>query len=235
MMETFFTEVVSHMQPPSEDVKLVVFSSSDILSSKLEVHKHLLLCAEYAQKYEVYLVSNLLIHNDNLCLCLISPKGEMLCRQAAVHLSMALGPRLKHAALQQVTHTELGNIALCVDSDSHYPEVLRTAALKGADLVICIQHLDPAEDTPEHLMVTAWNAAQTNNFYVLNFSGGGCSVTCPAPLTRNKDGYLVRRTRMVPVRFGFNLDKLDEVRASLPLLESFNTRLIQAYQEELKK
>lgn len=234
-MENFITEVVSNMKPPSPDARLIIFTEKDIHVSKLQVHKHLQICAEYAVQHKVYLVSGLLVHNGNLCMCLIGPEGDMLCRQAAIQLSMAFGGKLLPENVQQVVQTELGNIALCVDMDAFYPQVMRTAALKGADLVISVQHLDPVDDTPERLMCSVWNAAQTNNLYVVNLSGNACTVTCPAPLTRNKDGYLVRRTGIVPLRFGFNMRRLDEVRAQFPLLDQINTSFIRNYAEELKR
>lgn len=110
-------------------------------------------------------------------------------------------------------HTELGNLFLCVDADIYHPQVLRTAALKGADAVLSVQCLDPAEETPERVLCTVWNAAQSNNVYVANFAAGGAVVCCPAPVTRAGDGYLVRRTDALPVRFALNMERLDEIRA----------------------
>lgn len=234
-MENFFTEVVAYMHPPSSDARLVAFADEDIHETKADVHKHLQQCAAYAKRHEVYLVTGLLVHVGNLCLCLISPEGELVCRQGANQLSGTLRDRLSPADVQHVVQTDMGNLTLCVDADIYYPQVLRAAALKGADVAISIQRLEPGEDTPSRLMATVWNASQTNNLYVMNLSGNGCTVTCPAPLTRNRDGYVVRRTSMVPVRFGFNMRRLDEVRAGLPLLDSLNTRMVQNCEEELKR
>ena len=54
-----------------------------------------------------------------------------------------------------------------------------TAALKGADAVLSVQCLDPAEETPERVLCTVWNAAQSNNVYVANFAAGGAVVGPP--------------------------------------------------------
>lgn len=234
-MENFFMEVVAPLQPPSSDARLVAFSDGSIRETKTDVHKHLQQCVAYAQRYRVYLVTGLMAHDENLCLCLLSPDGELLCRQAANQLSEALRGSLVADGCQQVVQTELCNLTLCVDADIFYPQVLRSAALKGADVAVSIQHLDPGENTPSRLMASVWNASQTNNLYVVNLAANGCTVTCPAPLTRNRDGYLVRRTSVVPVRFGFNTRRLDEVRTQFPLMESLNTRLVQNYEEELKR
>ena len=103
-------------------------------------------------------------------------------------------------------HTELGNLFLCVDADIYHPQALRTAALKRADAVLSVQCLDPAQETPERVLCTVWNAATRNNVYVAIFAAGGAVVGCPAPVTRAGDGDLVRRTDALPVRFALNID-----------------------------
>lgn len=234
-MENFFMEVVASLQPPSSDARLVAFADGTIREAKAEVHKHLEQCVAYAKRHQVYLVTGLIVHDGNLCLCLISPAGELVCRQAANQLSDTLRSRLAAGSVQHVIQTELCNLTLCVDADIYFPQVLRAASLKGADVAISIQRLDPGEDTSARLMGSVWNASQTNNLYVMNLAANGCTVTCPSPLTRNRDGYLVRRTSVVPVRFGFNTRRLDEVRARFPLLESLNTRMVKNYEEQLKR
>ena len=71
-------EVVAYLRPPSPDVKLVAFAGGDIYKTLAEVHEHLKECAAYAKRYHVYLVTGLLIHNHNLCLCLIGPEGDLV-------------------------------------------------------------------------------------------------------------------------------------------------------------
>lgn len=235
-MESFFCEVIAYFHhAPSPDARMVLFTDEEIHSRRLDVEKHLQLCAEYAAKFEVLVVSALTVHEKNLCLFLFGTDGKLLCRQPAIHLSMALRGQLEPASQVHVAHTALGNIALCVDVDTLHPQVARTAALKGADLLISIQYLDPVDDTPERLMCSVWNIAQSNNLYVINLSGNSCTVTCPAPLTRAQDGYLVRRTSVVPTRFGINLDRLDEVRAQFSLLENINGGLVRSHSDELKR
>ena len=82
-------------------------------------------------------------------------------------------------------------------------------------------------------MSSIWNAAQTNNYYVVGLMSSSCAVACPAPLTRNKDGYLVKRTHNLPLRFGLNLERLDDVRSHFQIVEGINNRLVQNYAEDL--
>ena len=230
------TEIVTPFHAPSGDAKLVLFADEEIHDgggAEQEVGKYLSRCAAYAAACKVHLVSGLFVHRDNLCLCLIDPKGRPLCRQPALQLSLPQEGRYATGSEVAVTHTELGNFYLCVDADIYHPQTVRAAALKGADVVLSIQHLDPAEDTPERQMRSIWNAAQSNNLYVVNLSAKGGSVACPAPITRARDGYLVRRTGAFPMRFGLNLTRLDDVRSGFQIMENINTRLVQNYAAEL--
>lgn len=58
-------------------------------------------------------------------------------------------------------------------------------------------------------------------------------VCCPAPVTRAGDGYLVRRTDALPVRFALNMERLDEIRARFELMEQINPALVENYAAEL--
>ena len=232
-MELFPIEIRPPFQPPSEDAKLVLLADGGIHFDGADLRRHLSRCVRYAREHRVHLVSGLFVHEGNLCLCLLGPDGQALCRQPALHLSLPLRGALRPGERAEVVHTELGNLFLCVDADIYHPQVLRTAALKGADAVLSVQCLDPAEETPERVLCTVWNAAQSNNVYVANFAAGGAVVCCPAPVTRAGDGYLVRRTDALPVRFALNMERLDEIRARFELMEQINPALVENYAAEL--
>lgn len=221
-MELFPIEIRPPFQPPSEDAKLVLLADGGIHFDGADLRRHLSQCVRYAREHRVYLVSGLFAHEGNLCLCLLGPDGRALCRQPALHLALPLRGALRPGERAEVVHTELGNLFLCVDADICHPQVLRTAALKGADAVLSVQCLDPAEETPERILCTVWNAAQSNNVYVANFAAGGAG-----------DGYLVRRTGMLPVRFALNMERLDEIRARFELMEQINPALVENYAAEL--
>ena len=232
-MENYIVEVVPPFQPPSSDASLVLFADENVYTGHAEVLKYLMRCSQYALKNKTYLVSGMIEHDDNLCLSLFNPRGKAICRQAALHLSLAQANHLEPEDEVQVIPTELGNLYLCVDEDIYHPQTMRTAALKGADTILSLQQLDPAFDTPEQLLETAWNASQSNNVYVVNITSRGAAVTCPVPVTRARDGYLVKRTGIYPVRFGLNMKRLDEIREGLQLMESINPALAVQYADEL--
>ncbi len=235
-MDSIITEILPPFQAPSKDALLVVFSDDATHTADTGAADYLVRCAKYARRHSIHLVSGLLVHERNLCLFLLDPNGRIACRQPAVHLSMPYAGLLERGNKVEVAHTPLGNLYLCVDADICHQQTVRAAALKGADAVISVQHTDPSEDTPERLMCTAWNAAQSNNLYVVSLSGSSCSVACPAPLTRGADGYLVRQRPLgAPVRFGLNMPRLDEIRSHFELMEHINTQLILHYADELRR
>ena len=221
-MESFITEILPPFQAPSRDARLVLFTDEAIRRDRAEVARQLHQYTQYTAKYGVYLISGLLELDGNLC------------RQPALHLSL---PRrtagLAAASEIELARTELGSFYLCVDTDILHPQTVRTAALKGADVVFSVQHIDPVTETSGRIMESVWNAAQTNNLYVVNLSGGARTVCCPAPVTLAGDGYLVRHTGKSPGRFGLNLERLDQVREGFPVMERMNASLIQNYAEEL--
>ena len=233
-MESFITEILPPFQAPSRDARLVLFTDEAIRRDRAEVARQLHQYTQYTAKYGVYLISGLLELDGNLCLCMFGPKGEPVLRQPALHLSLPLRTAGLAAASEiELARTELGSFYLCVDTDILHPQTVRTAALKGADVVFSVQHIDPVTETSGRIMDSVWNAAQTNNLYVVNLSGGARTVCCPAPVTRAGDGYLVRHTGNSPCRFGLNLERLDQVREGFPVMERMNASLIQNYAEEL--
>ncbi len=232
-MDSFITEILPPFQAPSRDARLVLFADETIRRDRTEVARQLHQYTQYAAKYGVFLISGLLELDSNLCLCMFGPKGEPVLRQPALHLSLPLRTELTPASGIELARTELGSFYLCVDADILHPQTVRAAALKGADVVFSVQHIDPVDETPERIMGSVWNAAQTNNLYVVNLSGRSVTVCCPAPVTRAGDGYLVRHTGSAPCRFGLNLERLDQVREGFPVMERMNASLIQNYAEEL--
>lgn len=55
----------------------------------------------------------------------------------------------------------------------------------------------------------------------------------PRPSPAPGDGYLVRRTDALPVRFALNMERLDEIRARFELMEQINPALVENYAAEL--
>lgn len=232
-MENYITEVVAPFCAPSSDARLVVFADDSIREDPMDALKYLMRCSQYALRFKVYLVSGLLVHDGNLCLSLFNPRGKAICRQPALHLALSMQGLLTEGDEVQVVPTDLGNFYLCVDEDICHPQTVRAAALKGADTVISVRRIDPIDSTPDNLLLTAWNASQSNNVYVVSVSCTGVAVTCPSLVTRARDGYLVRQSQTRPVRFGLNMERLDQVRDNLQIMQNINTSLVQRYAPEL--
>ena len=214
-MEPLVVEILPLTRAPSSDAGLVLIEGATSLIADPEaVRRHLLTCASYAKKYTVCLLSGLFLLEDALCLCLFGPDGLPVDRQGALWGAMALQGRTQPGQEATILDTPFGRVFLCVDEDIRDQRVLRTAALKGAGLVLSVRMMDVAEDTVEELYQTA------------------CRVCCPAPLTRAQDGFLVRRETNIG-RFILNFDRLDEVRQQLPLLDALNTEVFLHHQNEL--
>ncbi|HIX64821.1 MAG TPA: hypothetical protein H9736_01080 [Candidatus Anaerotruncus excrementipullorum] len=232
-MDLFAAELLPPFQPPSNpEVQLAVFAEEGVHEQLGETGEYLSRCAHYAIRHKLYLVTGLFCYDGALCLCLLGPDGMPVLRQGA----LCLPPRwagLRPADRLEVAPTRLGSLCLCPGEDILHPQVARTAALKGADLLLAVQRLDPAAETPCLRLFSAWDAAQTNNLYVVHYAAGKASVCCPAGVTRAGDGWLVRPTGELPVRFGLNMARLDEVRGRLQLLEGLNPHLAQRYAGEL--
>lgn len=92
-MELFPIEIRPPFQPPSEDAKLVLLADGGIHFDGADLRRHLSRCVRYAREHRVHLVSGLFVHEGNLCLCLLGPDGQALCRQPALHLSLPLRAR----------------------------------------------------------------------------------------------------------------------------------------------
>ena len=232
-MDLFAAEIQPPFQPPSNsEVQLVLFAEDGVHADLAETGEYLSRCAHYAIRHKLYLATGLFLYDSTLCICLLGPDGMPVLRQGSI-CPPAQGEGGQTADRVEVVPTRLGNLCLCVGEDILHPQVLRAAALKGADLVLAVQQLDPAAETPCMRLFSAWDAAQTNNLYVIHYAAGKVSVCCPAGVTRAGDGWLVRPTDGLPVHFGLNMARLDEVRQQFQLLEGLNPELAQHYAMEL--
>ena len=146
-MDSYFVEIQRPFMPPSDDARLVLIADGSLHRALEDVKRHLFSCVKYAKKHGVYVLTGLFAHEGNLCLCLLDPGGEVVCRQPAIHPSISFQGEFLPGDRIEVAHVgELGNVCLCVDCDINDPRVLRAAALKGADVALSVQALDPVQD-----------------------------------------------------------------------------------------
>lgn len=232
-MDGFFTEILFSFQKPAADTGLVVFFDRNVHTDQAECKQYIAKCAQYAAKYHVYLVSGLFFHQGNLCLCMFGPDGAPLCRQGALYLPADFANLLEPDTSISVVNTELSNFFLCVGCDITHPQVIRAAALKGAQVIVNVQNISFADDTNERLMYSVWEAAQSNEVYVIGITSNFYAVSCPALLTRSRNGYLVAKNTYVPTRFGLNTQKLMETRKQSGILAGLNRKLMENHQNEL--
>lgn len=231
-MHPFSAQALTPFGAPDRDVQLVIFFGDQVIHLSPE---YLERCRTYAVSHKVFLVSELGLAQKSLCLYMFSPQGEIVCRQAALYPVMPFSGALEPGETVQITHTSLGNFCLCVDEDIHRPQVLRTAALKGADIAISMRRPGlNAESAPTRLLQTVWNGAQSNELYVVGLDTTGLTVCCPAAMTRAKDGWLLRQSPP-PVRFGLNIGRLDTHRHHNGLAEYLPVQIVENHFDLLRR
>lgn len=230
-MKRLTIEVMPVLRGPMRDTTLVVHGGD---TAGKNLRDYLLGCSSFAKEHKVMLLTAPVIHEKQLCLMLFEADGMVSLRQPALFVPLDM-PHLFAGDRLEVLQTEYGNIALCVEGDIHCPQVARTAALKGADVLFCVQQTDPNAMSEQNLRQTIWNTAQTNNLYAVLVACGQTAAACPAPLTRAQDGFLRHPGEKEPVWFGLNMDKLEEVRGQWPLLQNMNMRWIKNHESHLTR
>ena len=117
-MDSYFVEIQRPFMPPSDDARLVLIADGSLHRALEDVKRHLFSCVKYAKKHGVYVLTGLFAHEGNLCLCLLDPGGEVVCRQPAIHPSISFQGEFLPGDRIEVAHAgELGNVCLCVDCD----------------------------------------------------------------------------------------------------------------------
>lgn len=206
---------------PAWGCNFVVFTSeSGTAIPEALVKPYLGRACKYAKHHGVYLVPERFLLMNYQCMALISPAGKVLGAQKAAYLNLSnrVG---KRGAQLEIFRTEFGGIFLCVDVDIYHPEVCRCAAGMGAQIVIGSQCVARAE-YGSHLVVSGcWNASQLNWAYVIAVSGQFNCVCAPIPLSPHGDGFITPPNLRLPMTARIHAEKLDSVRAALPLGRKF--------------
>ncbi|MFR1111460.1 MAG: hypothetical protein ACLSDO_10060, partial [Anaerotruncus colihominis] len=110
-MDSYFVEIQRPFMPPSDDARLVLIADGSLHRALEDVKRHLFSCVKYAKKHGVYVLTGLFAHEGNLCLCLLDPGGEVVCRQPAIHPSISFQGEFLPGDRIEVAHVgELGNV-----------------------------------------------------------------------------------------------------------------------------
>ena len=173
-MQQLSVAIVPTLTAPPPGARLVVFSDQRNYVAEIDSAMMLAAASRYAMRHGVYLVPERFIAANYLCLCLLSPKGEVLGVQRATHLNLGLREHnfFRDDAIQ-VLDTPFGKAALLVDVDINMPQVARAAVVNGATLLISSQFIQIYDFFEDRIRYGVLNAARSNGVPVVAAAGFG--------------------------------------------------------------
>ena len=178
MLQQLSVAIVPTLAPPPLGTQLVVFSDQRNYVAEIDASMMLAAASRYAIRHGVYLVPERFIAANYLCLCLLSPKGEVIGVQRATHLNLGLREHNFFRDDQiQVLDTPFGKTALLVDVDINMPQVSRAPVMSGATLIISSQFIQIYDFFEDRIRYGVINAARSNGIPVVAAAGLGGVIT----------------------------------------------------------
>lgn len=159
--------------------RIIVWSEYSALIAKQDETAYVECGRELARKHGVYLLlsagvmgNSKKIESDNIA-AFIGPEGEVLWRYSKSHLvpgaeSYFMVPGKKDIP---VVSTPYGKIAAVICFDLDFPSYVRSAAAKGADIIL-VPSYDWREIAPIHTYMAGFRAIE-NGFTVFRVTGNG--------------------------------------------------------------
>ena len=138
-----------------------------------------------------------------LCLFLFDDKGKIIGGQRAVSLNLSYRGTLSRSTDLNIVRTKFGNLFLAVDVDIYRPEILRAAALSGAEIILSSQFIPLYDYQSQKLGQLAFQAAD-NGVYIVNVSNASTSVIAPVETASCPGGFLVREDDSVPLFYSLD-------------------------------
>lgn len=185
-MPTVVLSVLTARMPPPEGTQLAVFASAKNYTPEYDASKMLVAARNYARRYGVWVVPERFAAAGYLCLCLISPEGEIAGVQRACHLNIDYRGVFRRDDELSVIDTPFGKLALLVDVDANMPQVACEAVRQGATLLIQSQFVQLYDFFEERVLHSALNAALTNQVAVLStVSGGGMLIAADGSMIQS--------------------------------------------------
>ncbi|MGN0663603.1 MAG: hypothetical protein ACI4L5_00860 [Negativibacillus sp.] len=208
---------------------LVIFSDYRPYIPTGDLQSYLKYCSTYAREHKVFLVPHRFVVDHVLYLCLFDRNGSIVGYQGAMHRNLSSQNVLEPYSTVHVMQTSIGNLFLCVDTDIYYPEVLRLAKLKGADLVISSQFIHSYDFKPKRITTGIWNAAQQNGLFVVGCSNAFTAVAAPWDITADKTGFLVQPEHSQHLFCKLFFNKLERSASGGELAERLNQPFCKQY------
>ena len=230
-MQQLSVAIVPTLTPPPPGARLIVFSDQRSYVAEIDAAMMLAAASRYAIRHGVYLVPERFIAANYLCLCLLSPKGEVLGVQRATHLNLGLR---EHNFFRddriQVFNTPFGKVALIVDVDINMPQVARAAVLSGATLLVSSQFIQIYDFFEDRIRYGVLNAARSNGVPIVAAAGlGGVIAAADGSALAGFSEELPVTARLKTTAPPFGLDAMHTARA---LLQSHRALIATSGEEQ---
>lgn len=233
-VKSFAAGIFKRGEEIDKNIQLGVFIEGDITAIKeRDPEKFILVAREYAASQNIFLVPGLYIKDEYLCSCLIDNTGKVLGEQKGTHLNKEWFCGLKRASEIYVIETPIGLVFLCVDVDIYKPEVIRIAALLGAEIVICSQYINSKDYSEAMILSGAWQEAQQNCLYIIDSTNYGGNIIGPCNVTDDLTGYMARGSLNDNIHSTLDYEKRNTAIESFPIFKSLNKNLYNKHLNEL--
>jgi hypothetical protein len=217
-------------------VRLVVFPGAEARAVRARrPDAFLAQAAAYARRQRTYVVPGLYAKDEALCLCLLDETGEVALEQQATHLNRSWAGDLRRGDEITVAETSFGKVALCPDVDVYKGEVVRIAALQGAEVLVSVQVIQAQDYSREMVLAGAWQQAQQNCLFVLSTSNLHGCILGPCETATDGSGFLAEISGTTPLQAELSAEKRLAAYKTFPVFKSLNPRLYRNHLEELCK
>ena len=227
-MDKYTVEVI--IDKPKEIKSDIVIFQQKNLYSILNDGAALIECAkDFAVKNETYVVPGFYVKDGFLKSCIIDDRGETKGEQNAVHLGKIF-KNLTRGIDINIIETPFAKVFLCVDIDIYKPEVIRAAALLGAELIISMQYINEEDFCESMILSGAWQEAQQNCIYIVNTSNIESFITGPCETVSDLSG-VIGKSKESSLYCELDKKLRDEAYNKFPVFDSFN---IDFYNKNIK-
>ncbi len=222
-------------QPPLEGTQMVVFSDIKNYTAEYEAPRYIKKCINYAKEYNVYLVTGRFVATNFLCMAFIGPDGQVIGVQRATHLNLTYQTALKRSTDLDLYDTPFGRIFLCVDVDIYHPEVLRSAVMRGAKLIISSQYIEFVDYGMHTILQGAYNAAMSYGATVVNVNNNSRCILAGKETARREEQFLLPLGTDLPVMLSIDLDDPAIMARRSKLEQGCRPDVYRAYAAELER
>ncbi|CAA7602663.1 Carbon-nitrogen hydrolase [Acididesulfobacillus acetoxydans] len=217
-----------------EGIQLAVFWADDLAVIRGRNYEMFISeAAEFAIRNNVFLVPGLYIKEEHLCLCVMDNKGNLIGEQKATHLNSAWFGDLQRSSEIRLIDTPFAKLFLCVDIDIYKPEVLRIAALLGAEIVVSSQYIAEEDFNEAMILAGAWQQAQQNCLYVIHSTNITGNIIGPCAAVQDLSGFITRTETRTPLYAELSAKNRQQAYTAFPVFKGLNLQLYQNHLKEL--